>query len=173
MTPYVGSDKRKEGQWGDVVPKFEPSFAIKPLQEVSPGTPVIFEGALAFAGINRSAPNPLVILAAHDTQAGHFRYRHIDGVTPNVAVPTGEIVIRPALHSFTHNLNVLNAPAALYFREDEPYIVVHITGPQADSRVLNLKTGALTRITYHEMDALKSWDLGVVSRGEFVPLLRI
>jgi hypothetical protein len=38
------------------MPKFEPQFALKPLDQVSPGALVIFRHIVAFAGINRSAP---------------------------------------------------------------------------------------------------------------------
>jgi hypothetical protein len=36
------------------MPKVEPDFAVEALNGVSPGALVIFEHAVAFAGINRS-----------------------------------------------------------------------------------------------------------------------
>ena len=82
------------------MPKFDPSFAIKPLQHVSPGAVVIYRDALAFAGVNRSAPQgqQLVTLAVHDAQQGQFVYRYFDGVQPNVVVLTGEAGQQSMVH---------------------------------------------------------------------------
>jgi hypothetical protein len=60
------------------MPKCEPAFAVKALDDVSLGALVIFGHALAFAGINRSAPAKLITLAAHDANSSRFVYRYFD-----------------------------------------------------------------------------------------------
>jgi hypothetical protein len=153
--------------------KFDPPFAIKPLQQVSPGAVVIYRDALAFAGVNRSAPQgqQLVTLAVHDAQQGQFVYRYFDGVQPNVVVPTGEIIVRPNLRTLTENVKVQPATNKLYFA-DESLIVVQLPN-SPDVRLLSLKDGSLVTARTFQMDAFASWEIGVVSLGEFVPLLTV
>jgi len=153
------------------MPKFEPPFAIKPLQQVSPGQPVVFQGVLAFACVNRSAPAAIVTLAAYDAQRGQFVYRYFDGVQPNVVVPTGEIIIRPNLSTLTENVPVQPATTKLFFA-DEPLIVVQLPSVP-DVRLLSLKDGALVTARSYQMDAFESWEIGVVSLGQFVSLLKV
>jgi hypothetical protein len=161
------------------MPKFDPKFAIKPLNEVSPGALVIFDRKPAFASINRSAQQSAmhhvpVTLAVHDVQSGTFVYHFFDGAQPNVLVPTGEIIIRRNPFSHSENVAIHPPSAKLFQTADETYIVVHIpTLPVGDARLLSLSTGSLVRPTVTSADAFDSWEIGTVSLGEFVPLLKV
>jgi hypothetical protein len=152
------------------MPKFDPAFAVKALNDVSPGAPVIFKTSVAFAGLNRSGPPALVTLAVHDAATSRFVYRYFEGGQPNVLVPSGDIIIRPKLNSFT--INVSLQPTTNLYHGDAPYLVVEL--PQAgEFRLLNLKDGSLVRALESHMDAFTSWEVGVMSMGAFVPLLKV
>jgi hypothetical protein len=160
------------------MPKFDPKFAIKSLNEVSPGALVIFDRKPAFASINRSAQSAVhyvpVTLAVHDAQSGTFVYHFFDGAQPHVLVPTGEIIIRPDPFSHSENVAIHPPSAKLFQTADETYIVVHIpTLPAGEVRLLSLSTGSLVRPTVTSADAFDSWEIGTVSLGEFVPLLKV
>jgi hypothetical protein len=152
--------------------KMEPQFEVKALNDVSAGALVIFHHAVAFAAINRSASatQPIVTLAAHDARNGQFVYRYFDSAPPTVLVPTGEVVIRPNLHSFAPDVNLQPASTSLFYK-DEPYLVVQL--PIAEFRLLGLNTGALVSARQTQMDAFTAWEIGVMSLGEFLPLLKI
>lgn len=153
--------------------KFEPEFAVQALNDVSAGALVIFHHVVAFAGINRSAPatQQIVTLAAHDAQNGRFVYRTFDSAQPTVLVPTGEVVIRPNLHSFTSDVNLQPASARLFYKE-EPYLVVQLP-IASEIRLLGLNTGSFLPARHTHMDAFAAWQVGVMSLGEFLPLLNI
>jgi hypothetical protein len=156
------------------MPKFEPQFEVKPLSQVSPGALVIFQHAIAFAAINRSAPamQQAVTLAAHDVANNRFTYRYFDSVQPNVLVPGGgEVVIRPKLDSLTADVSVQPASTQLFYK-DAPYLVVQLLAGN-DFRLLNLTDGSLVTSRVSHMDAFTSWEAGVMSLGEFLPLLKI
>lgn len=157
------------------MPKFEPKFVVKSLQDVAPGTPIIFQRTLAIAALNRSAQaagqQVLVILALHDANQSKFVYRYFDGAQPNVLVPTGEIICRPNLYKHTQDVSIQPATNKLFLHGDDTYIVVET--PNNDVRLLNLGNGSLVRPTVTSTDAFDSWELGVVSMGEFVSLLKI
>ncbi|MGO9991220.1 MAG: hypothetical protein ACLPTF_01735 [Steroidobacteraceae bacterium] len=152
--------------------KVEPQFAVKALNHVSAGALVIFHHAVAFTGINRSVPatQQIVTLATHDAQNGRFVYRYFDSAQPTVLVPTGEVVIRPNLHSFTPDVSLQPASTPLFYK-DEPYLVVEL--PENDFRLLGLNTGSLVSTQLSQMDAFIAWEVGVMSLGEFLPLLKI
>lgn len=153
--------------------KVEPQFAVKALNDVSAGALVIFHHAVAFAGINRSAlaTQQIVTLAAHDARIGRFVYRYFDSAPPSVLVPTGEVVIRPNLHSFTPDVSLQPASTPLFY-SDEPYLVVQLP-TASEFRLLGLNTGVLVSARQTQMDAFTSWEVGVMSLGEFLPLLQI
>lgn len=71
------------------MPHFNPPFAVKSLQQIAPGTPVIYQHGLAFACIHPSAPaqHRPVTLAVHDAEHGKFVYRYFEGAEPVVLVP--------------------------------------------------------------------------------------
>lgn len=160
------------------MPKFEPKFAVKPLNEVSPGAFVIFDRKPAFASINRSAQAAMhhvpVTLAVHDAQTGTFVYHFFDGAQPHVVVPTGGIIIKPNLFSHSENVAIHPPSAKLFHTPDETYIVVHIsTLPAGEVRLLSLTNGSLLRPTILSADAFDSWEVGVESLDEFIPLLKV
>jgi hypothetical protein len=156
------------------MPKFEPSFVVKALNQVSPGAMVLYNHAIAFAGVNRSAPvnQRAVTLAIYETApTSRFVYRYFETGEPNVLVPGGgEVIFRPKLDTFTENVAL--QPSPKLFFGDAPYLVVEL--PRASEfRLLNLKDGSLVQATVHAMDAFASWEAGVMSLNEFVPLLKI
>lgn len=154
------------------MPKFEPQITIGDLQGVVPGSLVIFENQIAFAGINPSAPAHIVTLAAHDPQQHKFVYRYFDGAQPQILAPGGELIIKPSLKTFTANLTIEPATTNLFFKDGESFIVVHIpTTP--DVRLLSLNSGSLLSPRFSQMDAFTSWEAGVTSSGEFLPLFQV
>jgi hypothetical protein len=153
------------------VTKFEPSFAIVPLQQVSPGAAVIFQHALAFVGTNPSVQPLAMSLAVYDPQQGKFVYRYFNAGQPNVLVPTGQIIIRPALHTLTENVSLRPASNQL-FHEKDTHIVAEIPGT-TDIVILSLTNGSLLRPTASNMDAFTSWEVGIESLGDFVTLLKV
>jgi hypothetical protein len=151
------------------MPTYEPKFTITPLQNVRAGTPVIFQQKAAFAGVNPDAG--VVTLAVHDAQQGKFVYRYFNGIQPNVIMPTGEIIVRPNMYALTESVNI-RPPSANLFIADEPAIAVHI--PSNDEvRLLGLDSGSLVCPGGTQFDAFTSWEVGVMSLGEFVLLLKI
>ena len=157
------------------MPKFEPSFAIKPLQQVSPAALVIFQQAAAFVGINRSgqatAQRVPVALAVYEVEQLKFIYRYFDAGQPDVLVPTGELIIKPNFHTLNDNAAVQPASDKL-FHGDDTYIAVEIPGT-GELRLLSLTNGSLVRPTVTNMRAFESWEVGVISMGDFVPLLKL
>ena len=149
--------------------KLEPQIAVKALNDVPHGALVLFQHAIAFAAFNPSAR--VVTLAAHDAPNGRFVYRYFDSAPPTVLVPTGEVVIRPNLHSFAPDVNLQPASTSLFYK-DEPYLVVQLP-IASDFRLLGLNTGALVSARQTQMDAFTAWEVGVMSLGEFLPLLKI
>jgi len=153
------------------MPKFDPGFAVKALNDVSPGALVIFNHGVAFAGINPSASVKLITLAAYDASSTHFVYRYFDAGQPNVLIPGGgEIVIRPKLDSFTPNVS-LQASANLFY-SDAPYVIVKISNA-GELRLLNLQNGSFVGIAHAAMDAFTSWEAGVMSSGQFISLFKV
>jgi hypothetical protein len=157
------------------MPRFEPSFALKPLQQVTPAALVVVQQTVAFVGIHRnpqatSQRAPLA-LAMYDLQQLKFLYRYFDAGQPDVLLPTGELIIRPNLHTLTDTAAVQPASDKL-FHGDDTYIVVEIPG-SAEVRLLSLTNGSVMSPTVANMRAFESWEIGVMSMGEFVPLLKI
>jgi hypothetical protein len=156
------------------MPKFEPSFAMKSLEQVSPGALVLFQQTAAFVcnpGATAVAQRRPAALALYDVQQLKFIYRYFEAGQPDVLVPTGELVIKPNLHTLIDSVAVQPASEKL-FHGDDTYIVVE--APNAgEVRLLSLTSGSLLRPTVTSMRAFESWEIGVMSMGEFVPLLII
>jgi hypothetical protein len=162
---------------GNPMPRYEPAFAIKPLQQVSPGALVLFKNTPAFVAINRSAAaashNVPVTLAVHDAQQQKFVYRYFDGVQPNVLLPTGELIVRPNLTTIAENAAIYPATDKLFIADDI-YVVVQVPGDHGpDVRLLKVADGSLVRATVTNADGFVSWEMGVTSMGAFIPLLRV
>lgn len=156
------------------MPRFEPSFAIKSLGQVSPGALVIYQQTAALVCSSRSAQaaaQGTPGLAVYDVEQLKFLYRYFDAGQPDVLVPTGELIIKPNLHTLTDNVVVQQASEKL-FQGDDTYIVVELPGT-SEVRLLSLTSGSLVRPTVTSMRAFDSWQMGVMSMGEFVPLLNI
>jgi hypothetical protein len=157
------------------MPRFEPSFALKPLQQVSPAALVIVQQTVAFVVSNRNpqaaAQRVPVALAMYDLQQLKFLCRYFDAGLPEVLVPTGELIIKPNLHTLTDTAAVQPASDKL-FHGDDTYVVVEIPGI-GEVRLLSLTNGSLVSPTVTNMRAFESWEIGVMSMGEFVPLLKI
>jgi hypothetical protein len=126
-----------------------------------------------FAARAAAAQHVPVTLAMHDANQGAFVYRYFDGAQPHVLVPTGEIIIKPNLFSHRENVAIQPASAKLFQSADETYIVVQIPTLADEVRLLNLASGSLVRPTVTSADAFDSWEVGVISLGEFVPLLKV
>ena len=156
------------------MPKFEPSFAIKSLRQVSPGALVIFQQAAAFVCIDRSAQHGSQgepALAVYDVEQLKFVLRYFDAGRLDVLLPGGELIIKPDLHTLTANVSVQEASEKL-FQGDDTYIAVEVPAT-AEVSLLSLTTGAFVRPTVTSMRAFDSWQIGVMSMGDFVPLLNI
>jgi hypothetical protein len=157
------------------MPRFEPSFTLKPLQQVTPAALVIVQQTVAFVGINRNpqatSQRVPAALAMYDLQQLKFLYRHFDAGQPDVLVPSGELIIRPNLHTLTDTAALEPASDKL-FHGDDTYIVVEIPG-SGEVRLLSLTNGSVASPTVAAMRAFESWEIGVMSMGEFVPLLKI
>jgi hypothetical protein len=110
-------------------------------------------------------------LAVYDLQQLKFLYRYFDAGQPDVLVPTGELIIKPNLHTLTDNVAIQPASDKLFNGEDT-YIVVEIPNT-AEVRLLSLTNGSLVSPTVTSMRAFESWEIGVMSMGEFVALLKI
>jgi hypothetical protein len=156
------------------MPNFEPKFAVKTLDQVSPGAMVIYDHAVAFAGINRSAPAPqqLVTLAVYDAANKKFSYRYFDSTQPTVLVPTGDSILRPKLDTFAVDVGIEPVSDQLFIAE-ETYIVVQLPLAANQYRLLSLNTGSLVTARFSQMNGFTSWEAGVMSLGAFVPLLKI
>ena len=155
--------------------KFEPQFAIASLQNVAAGMPVIYQQGFAFTGVNPNAPQRPITLAVHDAQQRKFIYRYFDGAQPNVLVPTTEddSIIKPDLYKLSEDVNIHPASHQLFMGDDDqPYIVVELPGAN-QSRLLGLYDGAFVTPRVTQMRAFSSWEIGVMSLGEFVLLLKI
>jgi hypothetical protein len=151
--------------------KFEPDIGITPLNKATPGTLVIFDGIPGFAGTNQNVqiPNPPVVLAAYEAAAARFVYRYFDTV-PTVIIQKQDVIIRPNLTSLVRSADSNLASSRLYLY-DQPYINVVL--PNNDLRLLGLHNGNLVSPTVGAMDAFASWEAGVVSLGQFVPILKV
>lgn len=157
------------------MPRFEPSFTVKPLQQVTPAALVILQQTVAFVGIDRNpqamSPRVPLALAMYDLQQLKFLYRYVDAGQPEVLVPTGELIIRPNLHTLRDTATVQPASDKL-FHGDDTYIVVEMPGT-GDVRLLSLTNGSVVSPAVANMRAFESWEIGVMSMGEFLPLLKI
>jgi hypothetical protein len=110
-------------------------------------------------------------MAVYDLQQLKFLYRYFDAGQPDVLVPTGELVIKPNLHTLTDTATVQPASHKL-FLGDDTYSAVEVAD-SAEVRLWSLTNGSLMRPTVTGMRAFESWEMGVISMGEFVPLLKI
>jgi len=158
------------------MPRFEPSFALKPLQQVTPAALVVVQQTVAFVGINRNpqatSQRIPVALAMYDLQQLKFLYRYFDAsIQPDVLLPAGELIIKPNLHTLTDTAALEPASDKL-FHGDDTYIVVEIPST-GEVRLLSLTNGSVVSPTVTNMRAFESWEIGVMSVGQFVPLLKI
>jgi hypothetical protein len=153
--------------------KLDPSFAVHGLQQLGPGTFVIYQQAGAFVGLNRSAPAAVgVSLAVHDAQHHLFAYHYFSGAQPSVLVPRAELIIRPSLLSLKDNVPVQPPSDKLFIEGEKAWIVVSIPD-SGQVRLLNLADGSLVTPMVSNMDAFDSWEVGVASMGEFQSLLKV
>ena len=153
---------------------FHPEFKVVSLDQASPGALVIFDGTPAFVGINPAAGAQVKVLAQYQSSSGQFVYRYSDSQpAPRVLVPDQEmIVVRPKLDTFTVDVNLGPPSSQLFVDQSERFVVVSI--PSANQyRVLSLNSGHLISASTSQKDAFTSWEIGLKSLGQFVPVLSI
>ena len=149
---------------------FEPKFSVTDLQKVNPGTPVIYNREIAFAGVNQGAPGRPMMLAAYDPQLQKFVHRYDAGQQQVLVVDEG-LIIRPNLKSYTENLPLHPSNTNLFI-EGEPFIVVQLP-TLTDTRLLSLASGSLLSVRSAQMHGFTSWEIGFVVQREFVSLFKV
>jgi hypothetical protein len=151
---------------------FDPEFQVVSLDQAPLASLVIFDGAPAFVGINPSPGAQVKVLAQYQSTSGQFVYRYSDSV-PRVLLPDQEfVVIRPNLEAFTIDANLAPQSSQLFIDQAERFVVVAIPGANL-FRLLSLNSGHLNTSSTSQKDAFTAWEAGVISLGQFIPLLTI